>query len=484
MQETKKDSKRITSREQDYAQWYLDVIAAADLAEYAPVKGCMIIKPYGYSIWENIQKILDEKLKAIGAKNVYFPIFIPQSLLVKEAKHVAGFVPECLVVTQAGGKELSEPLIVRPTSETIIYEAFSRWIKSYRDLPLVINQWANIVRRELRPRLFLRTTEFLWQEGHTAHATKKEAEIKTQEMTEVYKSFIEDCLAIPVMVGIKTEAEKFAGAEKTYTLEGMMQDKRALQLGTSHLLGQNFAKAFNVKFLDKNNKKQYVWQTSWGVSTRLIGSLIMSHSDDKGLVLPPKIAPLQVVIIPVWTKPKEKNLVLKKAESIRRHIAKLGKTSVEIDRRELVRPGAKFFEWEKRGVPLRLEIGPKDIAKKSVVVVRRDTSEKKSISEKELIKYVREANRLMQKSLFSKALSFQKNNSYLIDSWEEFKKIMVRKPGFVQAHWCSRSDCETKIKEETGATIRLVPFDQKREKGKCFLCGQTSNGRVIFAKAY
>ncbi len=476
----KKMDKGITTRQKNYNQWYLDVINVAGLAEHAPVKGCMIIKPYGFAIWENIQKTLDAKIKETGAKNAYFPLFIPQSLLKKEAQHIQGFAPECLVITQVGKKKLKEPLIVRPTSETIIYEVFAKWIKSYRDLPLLINQWANIARWELRPRLFLRTIEFLWQEGHTAHATEKEAEKKAREILELYRNFVESYLAIPVIAGEKTESEKFPGAVTTYTLEAMMQDGKALQLGTSHMLGQNFAKVFEVKFLDKDGQEKYVWQTSWGVSTRLIGGLIMAHSDDKGLVLPPKLAPLSVVIIPIWANKKEQKAVFTKADAI----AKSLDLNLAVEKREELTFGAKHFEWEKKGVPLRIEIGPKELAKKSVVIVRRDTGEKELVKEEKVAVFVEKILDKMQKSLFSKALRFQKENSHTTDSWKEFKDFIKKDRGFVYAHWCGKALCEAEIKKETKATIRAIPFAQKSEKGKCILCGKPSKQRVVFAKAY
>jgi len=475
--------KRITKRKENYAQWYLDVIEAADLAEHSPVKGCMIIKPYGYAIWENIQMILDTAIKARGVKNVYFPLFIPQSFLKREKEHVKGFAPEFITVTHAGGKKLEEPLIIRPTSETIIYETFSKWIKSYRDLPLLINQWANIARWELRPRLFLRTVEFLWQEGHTVHSTEEEAEVKAREMLEVYRSFAEDYLALPVISGRKTESEKFPGAVRTYCVEGMMQDGKALQVGTSHMLGQNFAKVFKVKFLDEKGTEQYGWQTSWGVSTRLIGAIIMAHGDDKGLVLPPRLAPIQVVVIPLWTSKEEREIVLAKADFIAQNLRNLYKISVEVDKREHIRVGPKFFEWEKKGVPIRIEIGPKDVAKESVVVVRRDTSEKELVTEKRINFRIRKMLEQIQESLLSKALAFQKENSYIVDSWDEFKTL-IEKGVFIYAHWCGSANCESKVKEETKATIRSIPLNQKKEEGKCIFCGKSSNGRVIFARAY
>ena len=482
---------KITKRAEDYSQWYLDVIAAADLAENSSVRGCMVIKPNGYALWENIQKILDAKFKATGVKNAYFPLFIPKSFLEKEAKHVEGFAKECAVVTHhrlavnnKGGLEpaspLENPLVVRPTSETIIYDAYAKWVESYRDLPLLINQWCNIVRWEMRTRLFLRTTEFLWQEGHTAHASEKEAEERTGQMINIYKSFMEEYLAIPIISGRKTEAEQFPGADYTTCTEAMMQDGKALQTGTSHMLGQNFAKAFKIKFLNEKGKEEYVYQTSWGLSTRLIGALIMTHSDDKGLVLPPKIAPLQLVIVPIWKNDAEKKRVLIKANSIAK---KLEGISVEVDERD-ERPGVKFFSWEKQGVPIRLEIGPKDIADRSVVLARRDNGEKITVKEEKLSSEVKRILTEIQKNLFNKALIFQQKNTRNIDSWDDFKSSLEEKPGFILAHWCGDPKCETAIQKETKATIRCIPFRQKKENGKCVFCGKKSSGRVVFAKAY
>ena len=475
-------NKEITKRKDDYSKWYLDIIEAADLAEHAPVKGCMVIKPYGYAIWENFQKVLDAKFKETGVKNAYFPLFIPQSFLTKEAQHVEGFAPECAVVTHAGGKKLEEPLVVRPTSETIMYDVFSRWIQSYRDLPLLINQWANVVRWELRPRLFLRTTEFLWQEGHTVHATEEEAEAKAREMLEVYKFFAEDYLAISIVPGKKSESEKFAGAVNTYTIEAMMQDGKALQSGTSHMLGQNFSKPFEVKFLDEKGVCQYGWQTSWGVSTRMIGALIMAHSDDKGLVLPPKIAPTHIVIVPVWVGEEEEKVIFAKADELASDFRKKG-FIVEVDKRD-GRPGPKFFEWEKKGVPIRIEIGPKDLANKSAMVVRRDTGGKQPIKENEIVSEVTNILEDIQKNLLRKNTEFREKNTIEIDKWEEFKKLFKEENKFVLAHWCESADCEAKIKEETKATIRCIPFDQKQENGECIFCGKPSARRVIFDKAY
>ena len=473
---------KITTREENFPKWYLDVIESADLAEHSPVKGCMVIKPNGYAIWENMQKILDKNFKESGVENAYFPLFIPESFLKKEAEHVEGFSPELAIVTHAGGEKLSEPLVVRPTSETIMYATFSKWISSYRDLPLLINQWANVVRWELRPRLFLRTVEFLWQEGHTAHASEKEADDRAREMLEVYKKFSEEYLALPVIVGQKSESEKFAGAKITYTAEAMMQDGKALQMGTSHNLGQNFAKAFDVKFLDEKNQEQFVWQTSWGVSTRLIGALIMAHSDDKGLVLPPKIAPIQVVITCIFKDSDEESRVVKYAKEIENEL-KNRNISVKIDQRDL-RPGEKFFEWEKRGVPVRIEIGPKEVDS-HMIVYRRDTSEKESLN----IPIETCANKIVklleniQTNLFERALKFRDEKIINVDSLEEFIKE-IEKGNFVCAHWSGEKETELKIKEETGATIRCLPFDMKIDTGKCVYSGKPSNGRVIFAKAY
>lgn len=479
---SKKMNNEITKRADDYSQWYLDVIEAAELADYSPVKGCMVIRPTGYAIWENVQKVLDQKFKETGVENAYFPLFIPENFLKREADHVEGFAPELAMVTHAGGKELEEPLVVRPTSETIIYDMFSKWVHSYRDLPLLINQWANVVRWEKRTRLFLRTTEFLWQEGHTAHSTKEEADAKTIEMLMVYKDFAENYLAIPVIAGRKSESEKFAGAEYTTTIEAMMQDTKALQSGTSHMLGQNFAKPFEVKFLDQDEKMQYAWQTSWGVSTRIIGGIIMTHSDDKGLVLPPKIAPIQVVIVPVWASEEEGKATLEKSQEIAGKL-RAKNISVKIDSRE-GRPGPKFFEWEKKGVPLRLEIGPKDLAKKSVVAVRRDTAEKVFVAEGDIETFVTDMLEKIQRNLFDRALEFRKNNTNEVNSWEEFKNILEEKGGFLMTHWCGSPECEAKIKEETKATTRCIPFDQPEEEGLCVYCGKKSSKRVIFARAY
>lgn len=489
-----RNNTEITKRSTDYSRWYLDVIAAAELAENSPVRGCMVIRPDGYALWENIQKILDAKFKATGVKNAYFPIFIPLSFLEKEAKHVEGFAKECAVVTHhrlevgvdgklAPASPLEEPLIIRPTSETIMYAMFTKWIRSYRDLPLLLNQWCNVVRWEMRTRLFLRTTEFLWQEGHTAHATKEEADERTRQMLEVYRVFAEEYLAIPVITGVKTETEKFAGADYTTCIEAMMQDGKALQAATSHMLGQNFAKSFNVKFLRKDSMEEFAWQTSWGLSTRIIGALIMAHSDDKGLILPPKIAPIHVVIIPIWKTEEEKNLVVAKANSIAKDICERLKLMVEIDISD-DRLGSKFFAWERKGVPVRLEIGPKDLAQKSVMLFRRDTLDKVISKDEQILSDVQKTLNDMQSNLFQRAIEFRKNNTREINSWDEFKSIIEGTGGFLFAHWCESPKCEVAIQEQTKATIRCIPFDQKKEDGKCVLCGGHSSGRVIFAKSY
>jgi prolyl-tRNA synthetase len=474
--------KGIAPRHEDYNQWYLDVIAAAELAEHSPVKGCMIIKPTGYALWERVRDILDIEFKKTGVKNAYFPLFIPQSFLKREEEHVEGFAPEIAVVTHAGGKELEEPLVVRPTSETIIYETFKDWVQSYRDLPLLINQWANVVRWEMRTRLFLRTTEFLWQEGHTAHATEEDADERARQMLEVYTRFAEDIMAIPVIQGVKTESERFAGAKRTYCVEAMMQDGKALQFGTSHLLGQGFAEAFKVKYTDEQNQEQYVWLTSWGVSTRTIGALIMTHSDDRGLVLPPKMAPMQVVVLPLWFKDGQKDQVLGKAEELISQLEAQG-IRVHKDVRDHLRPGEKFFEWEKKGVPVRIEIGPKDIAANQVVVARRDVEGKESLTIDGLAENIVEVLDRMQQGLFDRAKAYRDEASLESDSWEHFVS-MIESGKFVYAHWDGTAETEKMIKEETGATIRCIPLASKEEDGVCIKTGKSSKKRVLFAKAY
>ncbi len=472
--------KGITKRSEDYSEWYLDVIKAADLADYGPVRGTMVIKPNGYAIWENIQQVLNEKFKETGVQNAYFPSLIPEGYLKREAEHVEGFAPECAVVTHAGGKKLDEPLIVRPTSETIIYEMFSRWIESYRDLPLMINQWVNVVRWEMRTRLFLRTSEFLWQEGHTAHATREEADARAKMMHNNYADFSEKYLAIPVIRGRKTDSERFAGAETTYTIESMMQDGKALQAATSHVLADHFTKAFNIKFLDKEGTEKFVRATSWGLSTRIIGAIIMAHSDDNGLVLPPKIAAIQTVIIPVFTNEEEKSLVMAKAEILGKELNK-AHISTKIDERDM-RPGPKFFDWEKKGIPVRIEIGPRDILAGTAVVARRDTGEKTNIKLDAVTNYTADLLEKIQQNLFVRALKFQHEKTQKVATYDELKKQV--ETGFARAYWCGDSKCEKQINEETKATIRCIPFDQPAETGKCILCGKESKEIVVFAKAY
>jgi len=493
MNKDQNKAEKITPRSEDFSQWYLDVIKAADLAETSPVRGCMVIKPYGYAIWENVQKMLDQEFKKRGTQNAYFPLLIPKSFLEKEAEHVDGFAKECAVVThhrleEKDGKlipagELDEPLIIRPTSETIIYDTFSRWINSHRDLPLLINQWCNVFRWEMRTRPFLRTSEFLWQEGHTAHSSKEEADKKTLEMLDLYRMLAEDYLGISLVLGRKTESEKFAGADYTTTIEAMMQDGKALQSGTSHMLGQNFSKSFNVSYLDENQEKQYVWQTSWGLSTRIIGALIMSHSDDKGLVLPPKIAPIQVVIIPISGSEEDKSLVMEKVKKVKEELESAG-VSLKVDDRE-GRPGFKYFEWEGKGVPLRVEVGPKDIAKGGVVVVDRLQGEKTFVEDKDLSSFIQESLDKMQSLLLANSKKFREENTREVSDYVEFKNVISEKGGFIFAHLCLDKDCEEKIKEETNASTRCIPFEGGvGNKGKCIYCGKEAPNKVLFAKAY
>jgi prolyl-tRNA synthetase len=490
-------AKELTSRSVDYSQWYNDLVIKAELAENSAVRGCMVIRPYGYSIWEKMQGALDKMFKDTGHSNAYFPLFIPKSFFSKEAAHVEGFAKECAVVTHyrlkndPNGKgvivdpeaKLEEELIVRPTSETIIWNSYKNWIQSYRDLPLLINQWANIVRWEMRTRLFLRTAEFLWQEGHTAHATMEEALEETKRMLDVYANFAENWLAIPVIKGLKTENERFAGAVDTYTIEGMMQDGKALQCGTSHLLGQNFAKAFDVKFTDKNGVLDYVWATSWGVTTRLIGALVMTHSDDDGLILPPKLAPIQVIIVPIYKNDGERIQVSEKAIQIKK-ILEDKNITVKFDDRDTQKPGWKFAEYELKGVPVRIAIGPKDVANNTIEIARRDTREKKLYPADQVSGIVEKLLIDIQSDLFKKALKFREESTLKVDNYDNFKKILDEKGGFVYAHWDGTTETENKIKEETKATIRCIPFDQEKEDGKCIYSGKPSKGRVIFAKAY
>lgn len=488
-------SKHITNRDKDYSQWYLDVIREAKLADHSPVRGSMIIRPTGYALWENIQAALDKMFKDTGHENAYFPLFIPKSFLSREAQHVEGFAKECAIVTHSrlksveGGvivdpdSQLEEELIVRPTSETIIWDAYRNWIQSYRDLPILINQWANVVRWEMRTRLFLRTMEFLWQEGHTAHASKEEAIEETLKMLNVYKTFAEEFMAMPVITGIKTASERFAGAVETYCIEALMQDGKALQAGTSHFLGQNFAKAFDVKFQDTDGEHKYVWATSWGVSTRLIGGLIMTHSDDHGLVLPPKLAPTQVVIVPIYRSDEQRDRLLEYAQTIMDELKEAG-VSVKLDRRENVKPGWKFAEYEAQGIPLRIAVGPRDLENNNVELARRDTLEKNIISREGLAGHISALLDTIQNDLFQAALKRRDERTSFADSYEEFKNILEQKGGFIYAHWDGTEETEKKIKDETKATIRCIPLDGEKEEGKCMVTGKPSSQRVLFAISY
>ena len=471
----------ITPKSEDFSRWYTEIIRRAELADYAPMKGMMVIRPYGYAIWENIQRLLDNRIKETGHTNAYFPLFIPETLLQKETEHLEGFSPEVAWVTHGGDEELEERLAVRPTSEAIIGSMYSKWIKSWRDLPVLINQWANIVRWEKVTRPFLRTTEFLWQEGHTAHETSAEAEKETLMILDLYKEFVETELAIPVVSGKKTARERFAGALETYAIEALMSDGKALQMGTSHNLGQHFSKVFNIRFEDRDQKLQYVWQTSWGVSTRLVGSVIMSHGDDSGLKIPPRIAPVQIVIIPIslgnW-----KQEVLPKAQEIEQELKKEG-WRIKLDAREEFTPGWKFSEYELRGIPLRIEIGPRDIKNNQAIVVRRDTMAKESVSLDSLKAKIPQILTDIQDSMLAKARKFQAENTHEVDNYQDFKSVLESKRGFLKTCWCGNQDCEDKIKEETMATIRVVPLEQK-EKGKCVLCQADAGQWVLFARAY
>ena len=472
----------ITPRSEDFSRWYLDVVRRAELADYSPVKGCMVIRPYGYAIWENIQRLLDARFKATGHVNAYFPLFIPESLLRKEKEHVEGFAPQVAWVTRGGDEDLEEKLIVRPTSEVIIGTMYAKWIQSWRDLPVLINQWANVVRWEKVTRPFLRTTEFLWQEGHTAHETAEEAQEETLRMLGVYKDFAETELAMPVLDGLKSESEKFAGAERTYSIEALMGDGRALQAGTSHNLGQNFARAFEIQFQGREKTLQHVWTTSWGVSTRLIGGVIMTHGDDSGLVLPPHIAPYQVVIVPI-PRGNWKETVLPKAEAIRDELTARG-VRVKLDASEENSPGWKFAEWEMRGVPLRLEIGPKDIEKAQVFSARRDTREKAAIPLADLATRVPAILEEIQANLFARALEFRTSHTSEAANWDEFKSAMEGRPGFVIAAWCGSAECEAAIKAETQATVRNIPLGSPAFQGPCVKCNGAASARPWFAKAY
>ncbi|MBG7629117.1 MAG: proline--tRNA ligase [Bacteroidetes bacterium] len=491
-------SKNLTKREVDYSKWYNELVVKADLAENSAVRGCMVIKPYGYAIWENMQAELDRMFKETGHENAYFPLFVPKSLFEAEEKNAEGFAKECAVVTHYRlqndpdnpGKlrvdpaaKLEEELVVRPTSEAIIWNTFKGWVQSYRDLPLLINQWANVVRWEMRTRLFLRTTEFLWQEGHTAHTTKSEALKEAMLMQKVYAEFAENYMAMPVVKGSKSESERFAGADETYTIEALMQDGKALQAGTSHFLGQNFAKAFDVKYTSKEGKQEYVWATSWGVSTRLIGGLIMTHSDDLGLVLPPKLAPIQVVIVPIYKGDEQLEAISNKVDVFVKELRKRG-VSVKFDDRDTYRPGAKFAEYELKGVPVRIAIGKRDLENNTVEVARRDTLEKETVSQDNVVDFITELLEKIQNNLFNKAIGFREAHTTEVDTFEEFKKAIEIKGGFVLAHWDGTIETEDKIKELTKASIRCIPLDGKIEEGKCVFTGEKSTQRVLFAKAY
>ena len=490
-------AKALPKRSENYSEWYNELIKRADLAENSAVRGCMVIKPYGYSIWEKMQRALDDMFKETGHVNAYFPLFIPKSFLSKEASHVAGFAKECAVVTHyrlkndpnGGGvivdpdAKLEEELIVRPTSETVIWSTYKNWIQSYRDLPLLINQWANVVRWEMRTRIFLRTTEFLWQEGHTAHATRNEALAETRQMLETYATFAQEWMAMPVLKGHKTANERFAGADDTLCIEAMMQDGKALQAGTSHFLGQNFAEAFDVKFQTKEGTLEYVWGTSWGASTRLMGALIMAHSDDDGLVLPPKLAPIQVVIIPIYRSDEQLAAIAEKVAELTKELKKLG-ISVKFDSSDANKPGWKFAEYELRGVPVRLAMGARDLENGTVEVARRDTKQKETVAIDGVVKYIADLLDDIQASIYQKAHTFRQENTHRVDDYTVFKQILDDKGGFILAHWDGTPETEERIKEETKATIRCIPFDAPHEEGRCILTGKPSSQRVVFARAY
>lgn len=491
-------SKNLTKRSEDYSKWYNELVVKADLAENSGVRGCMVIKPYGYAIWEKMQAELDRMFKETGHQNAYFPLFVPKSMFEAEEKNAEGFAKECAIVTHyrlkndpdKPGKlmvdpnaKLEEELIVRPTSEAIIWPTYKGWIQSYRDLPLLINQWANVVRWEMRTRLFLRTAEFLWQEGHTAHATKAEAIAESEQMINVYADFAENFMAIPVVKGFKTETERFAGAVETYCIEALMQDGKALQAGTSHFLGQNFAKAFDVKFANAEGKQEYVWGTSWGVSTRLMGALIMTHSDDNGLVLPPNLAPIQIVIVPIYKSDEEFTAISEVANTLVAQFKKL-KISVKFDNRTTQKPGFKFAEWELKGVPVRIAVGPKDLENGTFEVARRDTLSKEVVLKDEIVNYVSDLLEKIQEDLFNKALDYRNSHITEVVDFEEFKEVLENKTGFISAHWDGTAETEEKIKDLTKATIRCIPLDRVEEAGTCVLTGKPSSGRVLFAKAY
>ena len=479
------EQQRLTPRSEDFSAWYNDVVLRAELADYAPVRGCMVIRPRGYGIWELMQRALDDMFKATGHQNAYFPLLIPQSFLAKEAEHVEGFAPELAVVTHAGGKELDEPLVLRPTSETIIYDMFSKWIQSYRDLPLLINQWANVIRWEKRTRLFLRTTEFLWQEGHTAHASEDEAETEARTILALYRRFMEEWMAMPVVTGLKTESERFAGALRTYGCESLMQDNKALQAGTSHNLGQNFAKAFNVQYQTAAGEMAYVWNTSWGASTRLIGGLVMTHGDDKGLVLPPRLAPTQVVIVPIWKSEADKTAVLQVSDRVREVLRECG-FRVEVDDREGMKPGAKYYAWELRGVPVRLEIGPRDVSEGQAVLARR-TGGKVPVRMDEIAEFVDETLGTMQRGLLDAARQRVEKNTVRDVTMDQLVEMMAGAGGFAYGGFCGGVACEQQVKDETKATIRVLPdsdFRSAPPPTKCVVCGEAATTEAVWAKAY
>ncbi len=491
-------SKNLTTRSEDYSKWYNELVVKADLAENSGVRGCMVIKPYGYAIWEKMQGELDRMFKETGHSNAYFPLFVPKSMFEAEEKNAEGFAKECAIVTHyrlkndpdKPGKlmvdpnaKLEEELIVRPTSEAIIWSTYKGWVQSYRDLPLLINQWANVVRWEMRTRLFLRTAEFLWQEGHTAHATRQEAIEESERMMHVYADFAQNFLAIPVVKGLKTETERFAGAEETYCIEALMQDGKALQAGTSHFLGQNFARAFDVKFANAEGKQEYVWGTSWGVSTRLMGALVMTHSDDNGLVLPPNLAPIQVVIVPIYKSDEELDKITSVVNDLLAQFKKLN-VSVKFDNRTTQKPGFKFAEWELKGVPVRIAVGPKDLENGTFEVARRDTLSKETVNKEGIVDYIQDLLETIQNDLFQSALEYRKNHITEVNSFEEFKEVLENKGGFIAAHWDGTAETEEKIKDLTKATIRCIPLDRVEEQGKCVFSGLESAGRVLFAKAY
>ena len=473
----------IAKQSEDYSRWYTDVVLKAELADYSPVKGSMVIRPYGYGLWENMRDKLDQRFKETGHVNAYFPMLIPESFMHKEAEHVEGFSPELAVVTHGGGKKLEEPLVLRPTSETIIWDMYRKWIQSHRDLPILINQWANVIRWEMRTRLFLRTTEFLWQEGHTAHATAEEAEEETRRMLDVYVDFAETEMAVPVIKGIKTEREKFAGAVRTYCIESLMGDKKALQAGTSHNLGQNFAKAFDVTYQSETGQREFVWATSWGVSTRLVGALVMAHGDDDGIIMPPRLAPIQTVIVPIYKKDDERTATVAEAHRVGKILKDAG-IRAHVDDRDNFKPGWKYAEWELKGVPLRLEIGPKDLEKKSVFSARRDIREKMGFPVDGIVDAVNDRLETIQKALFDKAVQFRADNTHRVEDWNQFKDVLENKGGFLYAHWDGSTETEEAIQEETKATIRAIPLDDDFEDGVCVFSGKPSKRRVLFAKAY